>query len=124
MVLMSLLGGIRSLLGPLLGAVIVGYAVEYFKNQYGDTQFHLVAMGLLLALVVLFMPDGIIPGLVQLVNRFRPQAASIREMTQEDLAAQRRQQEASGRAASGSGGPADTADRATRAARPTEGVRP
>ncbi len=61
MVLMSLLGGIRSLFGPLLGAVIVGYAVEYFKNQYGDSQFHLVAMGLLLGLVVLFMPDGIIP---------------------------------------------------------------
>ena len=32
MVLMSLLGGIRSLFGPLLGAVIVGYALEYFKN--------------------------------------------------------------------------------------------
>ena len=47
MVLMSLLGGIRSLFGPFLGAVIVGYAVEFFKNQYGDTQFHLVAMGLL-----------------------------------------------------------------------------
>ena len=94
MVLMSLLGGIRSLFGPLLGAVIVGYAVEYFKNQYGDTQFHLVAMGLLLGVVVLFMPDGIIPGLGQLVNRFRPQAASIREVSQADLAEQRRQSEA------------------------------
>ena len=37
MVLMSLLGGMRSLFGPLLGAVIVGYAVEFFKVQYGDT---------------------------------------------------------------------------------------
>jgi branched-chain amino acid transport system permease protein len=94
MVLMSLLGGIRSLFGPLLGAVIVGYAVEYFKNQYGDTQFHLVAMGLLLGVVVLFMPDGIIPGLSQLLARFRPQASSIREESQADLAAQRRRQEA------------------------------
>ncbi len=90
MVLMSLLGGIRSLFGPFLGAVIVGYAVEYFKNQYGDTQFHLVAMGLLLGTVVLFMPDGIIPALGQLVARFRPQAASIREVTQAELAEQRR----------------------------------
>ena len=46
MVLMSLLGGIRSLFGPVVGAVIVGYALEFFKNQYGDTQFHLVALGL------------------------------------------------------------------------------
>jgi len=121
MVLMSLLGGIRSLLGPLLGAVIVGYAVEYFKNQYGDTQFHLVAMGLLLGVVVLFMPDGIIPGLGQLVNRFRPQAASIREVSQADLAEQRRQSEAQ---------PVDPGDdletdAATDAAhRETEGARP
>ena len=43
MVLMALLGGVRSLFGPLLGAVIVGYALEYFKIEYGDTQFHLVA---------------------------------------------------------------------------------
>ncbi|WP_246861464.1 branched-chain amino acid ABC transporter permease [Nocardioides sp. SYSU D00065] len=90
MVLMSLLGGIRSLFGPFLGAVIVGYAVEYFKNQYGDSQFHLVAMGLLLGLVVLFMPDGIIPAATNLVERFRPQKTSIREVSAADLAEQRR----------------------------------
>lgn len=90
MVLMSLLGGIRSLFGPFLGAVIVGYAVEYFKNQYGDTQFHLVAMGLLLGLVVLFMPEGIIPAVSGLIDRFRPQKTSIREVTQAELAEQRR----------------------------------
>ncbi|MFD1946628.1 branched-chain amino acid ABC transporter permease [Nocardioides aestuarii] len=119
MVLMSLLGGIRSLFGPLLGAVIVGYAVEYFKSQYGDTQFHLVAMGLLLGAVVLFMPDGIIPALTQLVRRFRPQAASIREVSQADLAEQRRA------AADGSEG--STADPGAAAAgagdRETEGVK-
>ncbi len=90
MVLMSLLGGVRSLFGPLLGAVIVGYAVEFFKNQYGDTQFHLVAMGLLLGIVVLFMPDGIIPATTSLFNRFRPQATSIREVSAGELAEQRR----------------------------------
>ncbi|PXY28370.1 amino acid ABC transporter permease [Prauserella muralis] len=96
MVLMSLLGGIRSLFGPLLGAVIVGYAMEFFKAQYGDTQAHLIAMGALLALVVLFMPDGIIPALGNLVNRFRPKAASIRELTAEELTVQREQQEVRG----------------------------
>ena len=85
MVLMSLLGGIRSLLGPVVGAVIVGYALEYFKNQYGDTQFHLVALGLLLGVVVLFMPDGVLPAIGSLVNRFRPTAASIREESAAEL---------------------------------------
>ncbi|WP_433868826.1 branched-chain amino acid ABC transporter permease [Saccharopolyspora sp. CA-218241] len=89
MVLMSLLGGLRSLFGPALGAVIVGYAMEYFKNEYGDTQIHLVALGLLLGAVVLFMPDGIIPALGSLVNRFRPRTTSIREVTQAELGERR-----------------------------------
>ncbi len=93
MVLMALLGGIRNLFGPLLGAVIVGFALEVFKAQYGDTQFHLVATGLLLGLVVLFMPDGVIPALGELVNRFRPQAASIREMTAGELVEHNRSRE-------------------------------
>jgi branched-chain amino acid transport system permease protein len=87
MVLMSLLGGIRSLFGPVVGAVIVGYAVEFFKAQYGDTQFHLVALGLLLAVVVLVMPDGVLPAVGSLIDRFRPGgAASIREVTAAELA--------------------------------------
>ncbi|MEV6230093.1 branched-chain amino acid ABC transporter permease [Saccharopolyspora shandongensis] len=90
LVLMSLLGGVRSLFGPVLGAVIVGYAVEYFKAQYGDTQLHLVALGVLLAAVVLFMPDGITPALRDLLHRFRPRTASIREVSQAELAEQRR----------------------------------
>ena len=88
MVLMSLLGGIRSVFGPLLGAVIVGTSVEFFKAEYGDSQFHLVATALLLGLVVLFMPDGIIPAVSSVLARFSPQAASIREMTAEDLLAE------------------------------------
>lgn len=92
LVLMSLLGGIRSLFGPLLGAVVVGYAVEFFKNQYGDTQLHLVALGVLLAVVVLFMPDGVIPALAGRLRK--PRAASIREVSQAELAAQRTPEEA------------------------------
>ncbi|MFI5627619.1 branched-chain amino acid ABC transporter permease [Nocardioides sp. NPDC051685] len=90
LVLMSLLGGVRSLLGPVVGAVIVGYAVEFFKNQYGDTQLHLVALGLLLALVVLFMPDGVIPWLTSQLDRFRPGSTSIREVDAAQLAEERK----------------------------------
>lgn len=86
MVLMALVGGIRSLFGPLLGAILVGFALEYFKLNYGDTQIHLTATGVLLVLVVLFMPDGIIPGVRDLVNRYlRRGETSIREQTAEDL---------------------------------------
>jgi branched-chain amino acid transport system permease protein len=85
MVLMALLGGVRNLYGPLLGALVVGIALEYFKVEFGNTPLHLVATGLLLGLVVMFMPDGVLPALGALVNRFRPQESSIREMTAAEL---------------------------------------
>jgi branched-chain amino acid transport system permease protein len=82
MVLMSLLGGVRHLFGPLLGAVVVGSGLEYFKLEYGDTPLHLVAAGLLLGVVVMVMPEGIIPALSSLFMRwFGPREASIREVS-------------------------------------------
>jgi branched-chain amino acid transport system permease protein len=89
MVLMALLGGVRHLFGPLLGALVVGAGLEYFKLEYGDTPLHLVATGLLLGGVVMFMPEGVIPALSSLVRRFGPQEASIREVTADELAARR-----------------------------------
>jgi branched-chain amino acid transport system permease protein len=84
MVLMALLGGVRNLFGPLLGAVVVGVALEYFKLEFGDTQFHLIATGILLGVVVLFMPDGIIPTVRNLFHRSSDDA-SIREVTAGEL---------------------------------------
>ncbi|MCG5214053.1 branched-chain amino acid ABC transporter permease [Streptosporangium sp. KLBMP 9127] len=83
MVLMSLLGGVRHLFGPLLGALIVAPAGEYFLVALGESQIHLTATGVLLVLVVMFMPEGIIPAVAKLVRRFRPPEASIREETAE-----------------------------------------
>ncbi|WP_232665394.1 branched-chain amino acid ABC transporter permease [Pseudonocardia sp. TRM90224] len=89
MVLMALLGGVRHLFGPVLGALVVGVALEFFKQQYGDTQFHLVATGLLLGVVVLFMPDGVIPAVRGLLARRGPQQSSIREVSAAELQKER-----------------------------------
>ncbi|MET7750642.1 branched-chain amino acid ABC transporter permease [Micromonospora sp. NPDC005367] len=89
LVLMALLGGVRTLFGPLLGALVVGTALEYFKVSYGSTPLHLVATGLLLALVVLFMPDGVLPAVAAGIDRFRPARQSIREVTAAELREQR-----------------------------------
>jgi branched-chain amino acid transport system permease protein len=87
LVLMSLLGGVRYLLGPLIGAMIVAPAGEYFLVALGETQIHLAATGALLAVVVLFMPDGIIPAVTKQIRRRRAPEASIREETAEQQAA-------------------------------------
>lgn len=92
MVLMALLGGVRHLYGPLLGAVAVGYALEYAKVEYGDTPLHLVVAGLLLGVVVTFMPDGVIPAAGALLGRFRDTGGtSIREVTAAELRGRREQ---------------------------------
>ncbi|MEV4349674.1 branched-chain amino acid ABC transporter permease [Actinoplanes sp. NPDC049596] len=91
LVLMALLGGVRNLFGPVVGALLVGSALEYFKVEYGDTPLHLVATGVLLALVVLFMPDGVLPAVGDLLRRFdRTKRSSIREVTAAELAEQRK----------------------------------
>lgn len=91
LVLMALLGGVRNLFGPLVGAVVVGTALEYFKAEFGDTPLHLVATGLLLALVVLFMPDGVLPAIGDLLRRWsRTTQDSIREVVAAELRDTRR----------------------------------
>jgi len=55
---MALLGGVHSTVGPVLGAVLLGLAAEWLKLQipYG----HLVVYGIIIILVILFMPGGLI----------------------------------------------------------------
>lgn len=54
---MALLGGIHSTIGPMAGAVLLGIASEWLKLQipYG----HLVVYGIIIILVILFMPQGL-----------------------------------------------------------------
>ncbi len=54
---MALVGGIYSTNGPIIGALILGVVSEYLKliMPYG----HLVVYGLIIVVVVLFMPSGI-----------------------------------------------------------------
>jgi branched-chain amino acid transport system permease protein len=79
LVLMSLLGGMRSLWGPVLGAALIVPMSEYFLINLPE--MHLISTGLLLGGVVLLMPNGIIPSVQSFLDRRRPPAASIREQT-------------------------------------------
>jgi branched-chain amino acid transport system permease protein len=54
---MALLGGIHGTTGPVIGALLLGVASEFLKLQipYG----HLVVYGIIIVLVILFMPQGL-----------------------------------------------------------------
>jgi branched-chain amino acid transport system permease protein len=73
--IITMLGGAGTLLGPVIGAILLLGASELFKNRFQES--HLLIYGILIVVVVLFLPDGIVGGLAHLFRRrSRPPAAS------------------------------------------------
>lgn len=60
LVLMSILGGKGTLLGPILGAILLISINEFFISQLGASELNIVGTGLIMLLVLLFFPEGII----------------------------------------------------------------
>jgi branched-chain amino acid transport system permease protein len=69
-VVMSLVGGVGTLLGPLVGSVIITF-LESFVGSY--TERHLLILGVIFIVFVMFLPDGLC-GLARrlLVSRRKP----------------------------------------------------
>jgi branched-chain amino acid transport system permease protein len=56
--IVTMLGGAGTLIGPIVGAVLLEPAQELFKNVFHEA--HLLIYGVLIVLVVLFLPEGIV----------------------------------------------------------------
>jgi branched-chain amino acid transport system permease protein len=69
-VVVSLVGGIGTLLGPLVGSVIITF-LESVVGSY--TERHLFVLGVIFVVFVLFLPDGLL-GLVRRLAAPRPAA--------------------------------------------------
>ena len=69
--LSMLLGGRGTLLGPVLGAFLIEPLNEWSNNNLGGGNSRLLIFGGLMALVVLFLPRGIIPTLKELAEKRR-----------------------------------------------------
>ena len=67
--LMVILGGAGTTLGPVVGAGVLSYLPE-FLQQFGEWQAF--AYGALLAIVMFFLPRGIIGSLADILQRFLP----------------------------------------------------
>ena len=70
-ILSLLLGGRATLWGPVLGAFIIEWLNETSNNEFGGGNARLLIFGGLLALVVLFLPQGIIPTVQSWIERWR-----------------------------------------------------
>jgi branched-chain amino acid transport system permease protein len=70
-ILMAMLGGRRTLWGPVVGAVLIVPAQQYFAYSYGASQLYLVAYAALIFLVIYLLPNGVIPSAGHYLNRLR-----------------------------------------------------
>jgi branched-chain amino acid transport system permease protein len=69
MVLIAILGGRGTLWGPVLGAFIMEPLANWVVGEFGGTQIHLAVFGGILLLVMLFMPQGILPTVTEFLQR-------------------------------------------------------
>ncbi|MBO8172953.1 MAG: branched-chain amino acid ABC transporter permease [Bacillaceae bacterium] len=57
MIFITIVGGVGTLMGPVVGAVVLTVLSEVFKSYFDNA--YLIVYGLLLILVILYMPEGI-----------------------------------------------------------------
>jgi branched-chain amino acid transport system permease protein len=58
LIIMALLGGAGTVLGPVIGAAIIVLGGEYFWSQF--PLLHQAVLGVLIVVVVLFIPEGVV----------------------------------------------------------------
>jgi branched-chain amino acid transport system permease protein len=66
MVLMTFLGGAGTVLGPIVGAVVIEYLTQYTASSF--TTYHGVLLGALIIIVTIFLPQGVIRLVQELVR--------------------------------------------------------
>jgi branched-chain amino acid transport system permease protein len=74
--LMAFIGGLGTVAGPLLGALVLESLQQYFTVQSGASQVYLIIYGALFLVVVLLLPRGIIPSVQELIRSRRGRSAA------------------------------------------------
>ena len=65
--IVAMLGGAGTVLGPMVGSMVLETASEVFKNTFKEA--HQLIFGILLVTVVLFLPEGIMGTITGLLRR-------------------------------------------------------
>jgi len=65
--IVAMLGGAGTVLGPIVGSLVLETASEIFKNTFREA--HTLIYGLLLVVVVLFLPEGIMGTILRFLRR-------------------------------------------------------
>ena len=86
MILATMLGGLGTVWGPVLGAFILIPASDLILFQFGSTTIHLAIFGASMMLIILFLPRGILPTVQDwLAERRAPRAAHLGARTMAEM---------------------------------------
>ncbi len=69
--LMAFLGGLGTVAGPVLGALIIEPAQQYFQGQVSAGYLFLMLYGALFLVVILVLPRGVIPTAAEQIGKWR-----------------------------------------------------
>lgn len=69
--LMSFLGGLGTIAGPLLGALVLESLQQYLTQTFSSSATYLIAYGVLFLVVILVLPRGVVPGIATWLARRR-----------------------------------------------------
>jgi branched-chain amino acid transport system permease protein len=61
--LMGFMGGMGTLAGPIVGALILEPTQQYFTLYYGASGYYLIIYGAMFLVIILLLPEGIVPTL-------------------------------------------------------------
>jgi branched-chain amino acid transport system permease protein len=81
-ILVAYLGGIGTLWGPFVGALILVPAQQYFAYSLGANQYYLIAYAAVFIVVMLFLPRGVVTTFADRALRRRRRRASAQEQLQ------------------------------------------
>jgi branched-chain amino acid transport system permease protein len=73
--LMAFLGGLGTIVGPLLGALVLESLQQYLTQTFSSNATYLIAYGVLFLAVILVLPQGVVPGISAWLDRRRAKAA-------------------------------------------------
>ncbi len=76
--LMAFLGGLGTLAGPVLGALILEPTQQYFTLQFSQNGYYLIIYGILFLAIILLLPEGILPSLNKTWLRWKSSRANRR----------------------------------------------
>ena len=69
--LMAFLGGLGTITGPLLGALVLESLQQYLTQTFSSNGTYLIAYGVLFLVVILLLPRGVVPGITEWLERRR-----------------------------------------------------